>query len=149
MNIKNFLYEQNKKVSAGLILTDGNYILGCKVGYGNRFDIPKGIIDENETPIQACVREVKEETGLDINTNDLKNHGKFDYLKGKFAKDLYLFELDVDELPNIDKMRCDSFYTDKRTGKRLPEVVGYRYILIDEISKYFTKSMTRVLQKVI
>jgi len=149
MNIKNFLYEDNKKISSGLVLTDDNYILGCKVGYGSRFDIPKGIIDKNETPLNACLRETKEETGLDINPVDLKSYGKFDYLKGKFAKDLYIFKLHTNNLPDIRKMKCNSFFTDRVTGNQKPEVIGYKYIPINEMNKYFTKSMTTVLQKVI
>ncbi len=32
------------------------------------WDFPKGHVEENEDEIQACLREVKEETGLDIET---------------------------------------------------------------------------------
>ena len=38
------------------------------------FDIPGGKIEDGETEIQTCIREFKEETGMDI--NDLKCIGK-------------------------------------------------------------------------
>ena len=31
------------------------------------FNLPGGKVEENETNINACIREVKEETGLDVN----------------------------------------------------------------------------------
>ena len=33
------------------------------------FDIPGGKIEDGETEIQTCIREFKEETGMDINDN--------------------------------------------------------------------------------
>jgi 8-oxo-dGTP pyrophosphatase MutT (NUDIX family) len=35
-------------------------------------DLPGGLIEEDEDPTQALVREIKEETGLDVNTDQLK-----------------------------------------------------------------------------
>ena len=34
------------------------------------YDIPKGRLDNNETPLEAALREVKEEAGLDIQKTD-------------------------------------------------------------------------------
>tara|TARA_R110001583_G_scaffold186112_1_gene346653 strand:- start:278 stop:691 length:414 start_codon:yes stop_codon:yes gene_type:complete len=42
------------------------------------YDIPKGQIDKNETPIEAALREAKEEAGLTINSID---EGPFVYDK--------------------------------------------------------------------
>lgn len=44
---------------------DGRMLLG-RHEVGDRWVIPGGIIDPGETPAQAVVREVREETGLDI-----------------------------------------------------------------------------------
>ena len=53
-----------KKVSSGLVITDGKVVLGCK---SYKWDLPKGEIEKNEEPIDAAIRETKEETGLSVN----------------------------------------------------------------------------------
>ena len=42
------------------------------------FDIPGGKIEDGETEIQTCIREFKEETGMDI--NDLKCIGNVEII---------------------------------------------------------------------
>lgn len=134
--------EESKKLSSGIVLTDGKVILGCKVKYGKGWDIPKGEIDKGETPKQAAIRETKEKVGIDIKSDLMTDHGKF-------PKDLFIFEVRVYSLPNIGIMKCDSTYIDKKTGRELPEVLEYKYIPIDQIEKHFTPPMARVINKVL
>ena len=47
-----------------------------KVGY---YDIPGGKIEEGETPEQAAIREMKEETGLLINNLNYKGNMIIEY----------------------------------------------------------------------
>lgn len=42
---------------------------------GNKWGIPGGKIDKNETALQAAIREVKEETGYDISNQPIENVG--------------------------------------------------------------------------
>ena len=52
------------------------------------FDIPGGKIEDGETEIQTCIREFKEETGMDI--NDLKCIGNVEIIyPGKNKKICY------------------------------------------------------------
>ena len=44
--------------------TSGIEVALIKVGPLVRWQLPKGIVDEGETPDQAAIREVREETGL-------------------------------------------------------------------------------------
>ncbi|MFV0339819.1 MAG: NUDIX hydrolase [Parachlamydiaceae bacterium] len=39
---------------------------------GNKWGIPGGKVEKNETPLQAAIREVKEETGMDISGQDIE-----------------------------------------------------------------------------
>lgn len=39
---------------------------------GNKWGIPGGKIDKNETPLQAIIRETKEETGFDISKQSIE-----------------------------------------------------------------------------
>lgn len=42
---------------------------------GNKWGIPGGKVEKNETPLQAAIREVKEETGFDISGQKIENLG--------------------------------------------------------------------------
>ncbi len=132
------------KISAGLILTDNEIMLICKVGK-DRYDLPKGEIDEGETPLRACIREVREETGLQITTENLEDLGQFSYL---VDKDLHLFKLVQEKLPPLHRMKCTSYYTDDM-GKRLPEIIGYKYIHNNQIQEYMSAPMLTALTQVI
>ena len=50
--------------SAGGLIVDGPRILLISVLEGRRWQLPKGHIEEGETPEEAAVREVQEETGV-------------------------------------------------------------------------------------
>jgi len=60
-------------VAAYIVSSDGKVLFGCKDPkkggvYVDCWHIPGGGIDADETPEQAIVREVREETGLEIKT---------------------------------------------------------------------------------
>jgi len=133
-----------KEVSSGLIITDGISFLGCKVTGQDIYDIPKGHIEENETPEQACVREVMEETSLKINKFKIIPLGLHKYTS---KKDLYLFYLFVDRLPDIDQLWCSSTFIHPKSGRNIPEINGYKHIRLDEISLHMGKSMNITLEK--
>src|SRR5262249_25568880 len=42
---------------------------------GNRWGIPGGKVDKGEMPLQAVIREIKEETGYDISGQIIENLG--------------------------------------------------------------------------
>lgn len=133
-----------KKISAGLILTDKTKFLGCHSTGNYFYDIPKGSIEEGETPREACVREVQEETGLLVNHENLIDLGVFEY---NYEKNLHLFLLVKDDLPSADNMICTTYFETKK-GKILPEADRFRYIKFAEKEVFLTENMKRVVQKV-
>lgn len=63
------------RIGVAILLKDNNKIL---LGYRksesgkNTWGLPGGKLDFNEEPINCAIRELKEETNLDVNSNDLK-----------------------------------------------------------------------------
>lgn len=64
---------------AALFIEHGNRILLLHrqehKSQGNLWSIPGGKIDKGETPLQAVIREVKEETGYDFSKHPIENLG--------------------------------------------------------------------------
>jgi 8-oxo-dGTP diphosphatase len=55
-----------KRMGAGcLLFNDQGKLLILKPTYKDHWLLPGGVIETNESPRQACIREVKEETGID------------------------------------------------------------------------------------
>ncbi len=55
-----------KRMGAGCLLFDNREkLLILKPTYKDHWLLPGGVIETNESPREACIREVKEETGID------------------------------------------------------------------------------------
>jgi len=63
------------------------------------WSIPKGVLDQDENPRSACIREFKEETGYDLNLNheDLIELGLVNLYSGKNMI-CYAFEKDIGDI---------------------------------------------------
>lgn len=133
-----------KKLSAGLILTDGTRLLVCHVTGRGFYDIPKGLVDPGENPLETCLRETEEETGLKVDPVRLRDLGTFTFTR---EKDLYLFLMTEKDLPPTENMRCRSYFTDT-AGRMIPEVDGYRYISYAEKQLFLVPSMAEVIDRV-
>jgi len=61
-----------KVISAKVIVCNRlAQVLVLKPGYKPGWHFPGGVVDESESPLQAAIREVKEEVGLDISASEL------------------------------------------------------------------------------
>jgi 8-oxo-dGTP diphosphatase len=73
LHISTFFFEVNALIAQAVIVNDTNEVLMVRQ-YVERGDIvwnyPGGCVEVSETPEQACIREVKEETGFDIRILD-------------------------------------------------------------------------------
>jgi len=62
----------------------------------NKWAVPAGCCEEGEDPHTAVIREVKEETGLDIKDSKLVRAGKEGHIM------LFLYEVTVDPTQDLD-----------------------------------------------
>ena len=131
-----------KRLSCGVvILTRDRELLLCHVTGQNHWDLPKGGIDHGETPIEAALRETREESGLRLDPETLLDLGRFTYTN---KKNLHLF---ATLLPRIDlkELRCESRYLDRHSGRQLPEMDGYGWFGFDRVGTLCTPKMAQVL----
>ncbi len=133
-----------KKLSAGVIFTDGNKFLVCHVTGRKFYDIPKGLVKPGEEPISACIREAEEETGIKLESGSLQDLGVHEYTR---EKDLHLFLMMMQDLPSLLSMKCCSYFSDKY-GRKLPEIDSYKYISFENKHLYLVQSMVSVIKRV-
>ena len=117
---------------AAAVIRDGNRIFATQRGYGKYKDFwefPGGKIEENETPEEALLREIREELDTEISVGELADTVEYDYpdfhlcMKCFFAEvvksSLTLKEheaarwLGPDELSSVDWLPADLGLIDK------------------------------------
>ena len=129
-----------KRMSAGaLIFNDAGQLLLVKPHYKDHWSIPGGIIDKEESPRQACLREVEEEVGIKLESV------KFLCIDWVSTKD------DKDE--NLQFI----FYGGKLTEEQAQkielddkEIIGYRFVDIEkavELLGGLTRNLAKRLPK--
>ena len=131
-----------RRLSCGIvILTAQRELLLCHVTGQNHWDLPKGGIDADETPLAAALRETREESGLRLSADALIDLGRFRYTA---KKNLHLFAA---LLPRIDvaELRCESHYLDRHSGRRLPEMDGFGWFALARVDALCTPKMAAVL----
>jgi 8-oxo-dGTP pyrophosphatase MutT (NUDIX family) len=93
-----------KKHSAGGLLFDKNKVLLIHWDPPrSSYDFPKGSIEPNETPEQACLREVLEETGYNAKIVEYigQTHYEYDWIDGTHHdKIVDYFLLDITDISN-------------------------------------------------
>ncbi|MES2100638.1 MAG: NUDIX domain-containing protein [Pseudomonadota bacterium] len=131
-----------KRLSCGVvILNRDRELLLCHVTGQNHWDLPKGGIDPDETPLEAALRETREESGLRLQPDALLDLGRFAYTN---KKNLHLF---ATLMPRFDlkQLRCESRYLDRHSGRQLPEMDGFGWFGFERIAALCTPKMAIVL----
>lgn len=126
----------SKWMAAGVIFTDSSgKVLIVKPTYKEGWEIPGGLIEEDESPAQACAREIKEELG-------------FDFVPGRL--------LCVDYLSNADERgdRIMFIFDGGQIGERIitlppDELSEYRYVDMSEIPALFHERLARRIPKAV
>ena len=131
-------------LSCGLLVINerGELLVGHSTG-SPRWDLPKGLLDAGETPIECARREGQEEFGLAFAPTRLVDLGRFAYYRGK---DLHLFAVAADSAAiRPQDCRCASFFDEPRSGARLPEIDAYAWADEARLGLLLGASMKRLL----
>ena len=85
--------------------------------------IPKWQLEEGETTWEAAIRELKEETNIDINKINIIKNIPLDAQKyTNKRKTLHPFLIITDSVIDIKKLKCTTYVMDKVTGEeKYPE----------------------------
>jgi 8-oxo-dGTP diphosphatase len=126
--------QARKRVSAHVLFRDGEgRILLVDPTYKPEWDLPGGMVEANEPPFEAAVREVREELGLDLEPIGLlcvdwvPPHGPWDDLLA------FVFDggvLDADQIAEIrlldGELAAFRFFTEREAEQRLRSYVWKR-----------------------
>ncbi len=132
------------ETSCGIVLLNPRReIFMCRATGTHRWDLPKGIGEPHESARDAAVRETWEEAGLSLPASQLHDLGEFAYLP---RKRLHLFALRVAlEAFDVSECRCRSTFIHATTKRPTPEVNGYAWKPVAELTQWCGKNMARVL----
>lgn len=131
-----------KRLSCGVVIVNpGGELLLCHVTGQNHWDLPKGGIEADETPLQAALRETREETSLQLPADALLDLGLFSYT---LKKDLHLFATCMARF-DVRPLRCESRYLDRFSGVPKPEMDSYGWFGFDRVPALCTPRMAALL----
>lgn len=140
------------KISSGFIVRgqDGKFLLGRVRWAGKEaWTFFKGTQEEGESELDTAIRELREESGIDINSDERLNRNiswnpiYFYTIKGK--KDVSLFLLDdVSGALNGFNFKCSSFWKDEK-GDSHPEIIEYKWYNLDDLYNVLFKSQRNVV----
>jgi 8-oxo-dGTP pyrophosphatase MutT (NUDIX family) len=134
----------HKRLSCGVvILNPDRELLLCHVTGQNHWDLPKGGIDAGETPMQAALRETREECGWRLDDGALYDLGRFSYTT---KKDLHLFAT-VQPRIELKDLHCESHYLDRPSGRQLPEMDGFGWFAFERIESLCTPKLAALLTR--
>jgi len=135
-------FQPPRQLSCGIVIVnDEHEVLLCHVTGRDHWDLPKGGATAGETPLQAALRETREECGLSLEADALVDLGRLAY---RARKDLHLFGT---RLPRLDTrtLYCESRFTDSMSGRRLPEMDGFGWFPFARVPQLCTRKLTAVL----
>jgi 8-oxo-dGTP pyrophosphatase MutT (NUDIX family) len=134
----------SKRLSCGIVIVNQECeLLLCHVTGRGHWDLPKGGIDTSESPIDAALRETREETGLVLAAAELIDLGRFVYSE---RKDLHLFATRMQRF-DVAGLWCESHFAEHWTGKRLPEMDAYGWFGFERAGALCTPKLARLLRE--
>lgn len=134
-----------RTVSCGVVMLNAQGdVLLCHATETTHWDVPKGAADPGESPRDAALRELVEETGIVLPGARLKDLGRFVYRRDK---DLHLFAVRVSEDEvQLENCVCESYFPRYSDGTMIPEMDAYRWVSPADVDKFASRSLSRLFQ---
>ncbi|KND57261.1 NTP pyrophosphohydrolase including oxidative damage repair enzyme [Candidatus Burkholderia verschuerenii] len=134
-----------RTVSCGVVmLNQQGEVLLCHATETSHWDVPKGASDPGESPLEAALCELVEETGIVMEADRLKDLGRFVYRRDK---DLHLFAVRVgDDEVKVENCVCESYFPRYRDGTMIPEMDDFRWVDPLEVDRFASRSLARLFQ---
>lgn len=124
-----------KTTAGGVLFYDGNdRILMVEPVYKPTWDIPGGVANENESPLEACRREVREEMKLDIEPGALL---VVDWVPGQGVWHdglMFIFDGGILSSEQLDSVSLQA-----------DELSSYKFVTLEEASEHVRPSLARRL----
>lgn len=124
-----------KRVSADVLFWDDDgKLLIVKTNYKDYWQLPGGVVDEAESPLDAVAREVKEELGLDIP-------------KGTFQLKVVMYTPEADGFKDFLALTFDGdVLTQEQIGQIYPqedELEEVRFVTMEEARELLKPSIAK------
>ncbi|SAL53092.1 NUDIX family hydrolase [Caballeronia turbans] len=134
-----------RTVSCGVVMLNAQGdVLLCHATETTHWDVPKGAADPGESPREAALRELVEETGIVLPAARLKDLGRFVYRRDK---DLHLFAVRVSEDEvQLENCVCESYFPRYSDGTMIPEMDAYRWVSPADVDKFASRSLARLFE---
>ena len=134
-----------RTVSCGVVMLNAQGdVLLCHATETTHWDVPKGAADPGESPREAALRELVEETGIVLPAARLKDLGRFVYRRDK---DLHLFAVRVSEDEvQLENCVCESYFPRYSDGTMIPEMDAYRWVSPANVDKFASRSLARLFE---
>ena len=137
-----------KDISSGFIVEckDGRFLLGRADAHEEPYcyTVFKGKQEINETLIDTAIRELKEETGIDVVSDHRLNKNistNYVHTYSMKRKDVYLYLLcDKEGVLDSFEPKCSSFMENGR-----PEICEYRRFNLDELERNIFPSQRGII----
>lgn len=110
----------------------------------NNWSIPKGLKDPGESELEAALRELNEETGINLKPENILFAFSLSpsmYKTRKKILNAFLIITDLD--PEILELSCSSLVNDE-----YPEIDKFKWVKPEEMSEYIHESQTALLPEI-
>jgi len=130
-----------KRMAAGCIFFNAeNKVLLVKPTYKDGWEIPGGVVEDNESPKNACQREVLEEIGLKVSVKGLLivDYNSYPQESHKTESLIFIFDGGVLSDKELSTINVDE-----------EEISGYKFFSVDGLPEDMNHSLrNRIIQAV-